>query len=395
AVLLAFFSGYFFDSWNITPNRQLKETGRPDIELPESDNGNVVSHDVPDEPSQTGDQTAGSTKSPLEDLPSGQGSNTRNIAEDTQVRKDGTAIANKTRHPERVVQQQQSDQWVASQPQTNDKPRDISPVIDPGNAEDASQTDVTAKPVTLPDYLSPASTSNNIVDSEASPKVKSLSIAQPDEIRLASLDPERSPLPKNSSRVELSFLAGPTVPFMNVNIKEDNPSTQSNIENETLENTYATGLKVLIRNERNWEWQAGLMVNNWIQNSNNVLLTRPDPSSVTNTPNPSTVANSDVSGFTSLGNVKFNQNANNEVSLTEDLSQYYLVPNIGQEYQFVEVPLGAAYYLIDGRFELKLQAGVNTRILSNSHVFLEYPDGSTSDYDALKPNDLSLQLSTG
>ncbi|HCQ17193.1 MAG TPA: hypothetical protein DIU20_13070, partial [Cryomorphaceae bacterium] len=62
---------------------------------------------------------------------------------------------------------------------------------------------------------------------------------------------------------------------------------------------------------------------------------------------------------------------------------------------FVEVPIGAAYYLLNGRFEMKLQAGFNARILSHSNVYLEYPDGSTSDYDGLRPNDLSLQLSTG
>ena len=35
AVLLAFFSGYFYQGWNTMPNRQLKETGRPDMVLPE------------------------------------------------------------------------------------------------------------------------------------------------------------------------------------------------------------------------------------------------------------------------------------------------------------------------------------------------------------------------
>ncbi len=384
AVLLAFFSGYYFNHWEISPQRPVKQDGQPGWVVDEPAERNQPENTAPlleegvnpreerentvagsDHPGAAG-TTPNSTESTLPPNRKNNGREPGGHTTSIEPAKNDVAVEAES------IALLEPDHKVTETPDTevSEEEQQVLPELSNARTYLAERNSSDEKP---------SSSSETIFSQKVKP------IAD-DATRKRS---------RNSSGVELSLLAGPTVPFMDVHVKDESTITQNNVRNENLDNTYATGLKVLVRNDNNWEWQAGVMVNNWVQNSNNVLLSRAPSESVGTSTDPNATVNSEVNGFTSVGNVAFDQNANREVSVTNDLNQYYLVPNISQQYQFVEVPVGAAYYLVNGRFELKLQAGVNTRILSNSTVYLEYPDGTTSDFEGLKPNDLSLQLSTG
>ncbi|MEQ9262970.1 MAG: hypothetical protein RLP14_07415 [Owenweeksia sp.] len=399
AVLLAFFSGYFFDDWNDTSNHKLKETGRPEIEIPENRKKDIVKSE-----NRSSDTKPVQEESPhviynSERLKNDQKQDalgTRGMAGNNSSSKANTTPGKDVDKNDDRKNSSPKSLWAASENKAEVRKDDegVSKSL-AGNSEATESSIDESAPVEsdLSNDQNPTSEDNTSSDKIALNSLPPLSASELAEID--GLTNKEKTKGTNLSNVELAVVAGPTVPFMNVNLKDNSTSTQNNVNNERLENTYATGVKVLIRNDRNWEWQAGLMVNNWVQNSNNILLTKQPATTSSGIPDPNNVSSGDVNGYTSLGNVKFDQNAYNQVSLTEELDQYYLVPNIGQEYQFLEIPIGAAYYILNNRFELKLQAGINTRILSNSNVYLEYPDGTTSDYEGLKPNNISLQLSTG
>jgi hypothetical protein len=207
----------------------------------------------------------------------------------------------------------------------------------------------------------------------------------------AVVDPNRFPKRKmESSRFELGLMGGPTVPFRNVRYDKADNAISNNVQNERLENAYAAGITLAYKAENRFEYTAGIMVNNWNQTSNNIILEADEPNnSITSQPD-------ELVGNTSYGSIKFDTpNSFSQVSPSTEAGQFILLPNIQQQYQFVEIPVGVAYYLLDGRFQIKAQMGLNARILSSSTVKLEYPNGDIEDYDGLDPNTWSLQLNAG
>lgn len=197
--------------------------------------------------------------------------------------------------------------------------------------------------------------------------------------------------PKNST-FEIGLLAGPSLPFRNVNLEgaeAADGTASNNVNNETLNNSYAAGIQIAYKKNR-MEYITGITINNWSQTSSNILLRGDIPI------NTITGNGNQIVGNTSYGNVTLNAaDFANQVVPTTEVGQYFLLPNIIQQYQFIEIPFGVSYYIIDRKFQLKMQMGITTRILSSSNVQLEQPNGDLEAYNGLSPNAFSLQLNTG
>lgn len=188
--------------------------------------------------------------------------------------------------------------------------------------------------------------------------------------------------------IELGVYSGPTLPSRTVTFNDANEITENNVANEQLANTTTYGIQISKRH-KNVEYGIGIFKSEWRQTSNNIIL-QGEPST-----NSATSYTDRLRGTTSIGDFTFNISTGAPIQPTLESGQFLLLPNILQEYQFLDIPVSASYYLIDKRFGLKLQLGINNRILTNSMVQLEFPDGVKKDFNDLQPEAYSLQFISG
>lgn len=199
---------------------------------------------------------------------------------------------------------------------------------------------------------------------------------------------------------DLGVVASPTFAFNDVSPQPSSQTagnasitpTSDKRQSDNLQNSYATGLNFSYRTGPRWEVSTGLHLNNWSQVSSDVFLTG-DPYG------PTVTNGFTARGNTSTGVVTYNTGNNFfDVTKFENVgpNEYYLIPDIQQQYQFLEVPLKVGYYLYDSqKWSLKVQAGFSGRFLTHSDVKLVFEDGSTEKYNGLELKDFSLQLVGG
>ena len=201
---------------------------------------------------------------------------------------------------------------------------------------------------------------------------------------------------------DLGAVASPTFAFNDVsnqpaqqtagNANLGTAYTPSKQQSDKLQNSYAAGLNLSYRTSPRWEVSTGLHLNNWNQVSSDVFLTA-------DTYTGTTTGGFTARGNTSTGPVTYNTGSNFYDATKFDNTgpnEYYLIPDIQQQYQFLEVPLRVGYYLFDSqKWSFKVQAGFSGRFLTHSDVKLVFEDGSTEDYDGLAVKDFSLQLVGG
>ncbi len=199
---------------------------------------------------------------------------------------------------------------------------------------------------------------------------------------------------------DLGAVGSPTFAFLDVNPQ---PTQQTSVntnlgtasdkkQSDNLKNSYAAGLNLSYRTGARWEISTGLHINNWNQFSSDVFLTADAYGSITTSGltargNISTGAITYSSGNTVFDATKFENVGPNE---------YYLIPDIQQQYQFLEVPLRLGYYIFDSqKWSFKVQAGLSGRFLTHSDVKFVFEDGHTENYDGLEIKNFSLQLIGG
>lgn len=190
------------------------------------------------------------------------------------------------------------------------------------------------------------------------------------------------------SNIELSAIAGYSFPFRTVVFDASDPIAENNVNNEQLANTFTYGLRL----SKRWkflEYHIGIFQSSWKQTSNNVIV-EGEPVN-----NSLTTYTDMVAGITSYGNVTFGGSSGPPVLPTKESGRFFLLPNIIQEYQFIDIPVGVSYIFLDRRLQLKFNFGINNKILSGSAVQLDFPNGVREDHDGLVPNRYSMQLLGG
>ncbi len=200
---------------------------------------------------------------------------------------------------------------------------------------------------------------------------------------------------------DIGAVASPTFAFNDVSPQPAQQTAKNSIINspslereqtDELQNSYAAGLNFSYRTASRWELSTGLHLNNWSQLSSDVLL-------ITDVGTGLYTGDITTRGNTSTGTVSYVTNGNAfDATKFESagLNEFYLIPDIQQQYQFLEIPLSVGYYLLDSkRWSFKTQAGFSGRFLTQSNVQLVYEDGTTEAYDGLDIKDFSLQLLGG
>lgn len=224
-----------------------------------------------------------------------------------------------------------------------------------------------------------SSNNNNLVNNKASEDLVepySSLATYPSKIRRAFFD------------FEIGIYVGPSLPSRTVSFNNADEITQNNVANEQLANTNTYGIQ-LSKRWKNIEYGIGFFQSEWRQTSNNIIL-KGDASG-----NAATNYNDRVRGTTSIGDFTLNISNGAPIQPALETGHYIFLPNILQEYQFIDIPVSASYFLVDRRFKLKLQLGVTNRILSKSIVQLEFPDGTKEDFGDLIPEAYSLQFNSG
>lgn len=197
------------------------------------------------------------------------------------------------------------------------------------------------------------------------------------------------------NNMSIKALAAPAFPFREVNISDENPLTASNIKQEELQNSYASGLQLSYKKGKHWEVSAGLMVNHWRQSATGIMLNVDQQASVV------TNAQTNINGNTSSGTLDFTTNSGPTdqgklQTTTLNSEQISILPSIEQNYRFIEVPLSVGYYLWqNSRFSLKVNTGLNSRFLNYEQVELIYADGSRQESDDFSLENFSIQLIAG
>lgn len=197
------------------------------------------------------------------------------------------------------------------------------------------------------------------------------------------------------SRFTLSAFASPTFPFTDVTINQADETTQDNVEQEKLINSYTYGIGLGYRISKNLELQTGFALNNWKQEATGVRL------NITTSSITSTNTSVDANGNTSSGNVNFN-------GLTDPTNQgqlqtaniggktYSVLPGLKEDYLFIEIPITLAYYIVDSRrWYTKVNMGLNSRFVAQSEATSVYADGSEVPYNNFDLETYSIQLIAG
>lgn len=383
AVLLAFFTGYYFNNDTPSPEELLKETGTPVVDFDELNNqlqesgvqSEAIESNEAKEPIIAGNSALEATAQETEPIAK---SSAKSLSNNDHL----TSVKAKPIADDATIDLENGTQNLATNTESLDEAYDLNQTTEPTNKTAPITPVETDEPSNATKPISSELITAYHLEEDAPPLIKPRKI--------------------NANSYRVGLAAGPTVPFRDVTLKTDNELTQFNVDNESLANTYAAGIKVAYQASEKWELQAGLTLNNWDQTSSNVLLAS---EVVTQTPgNAQTV---ELGGSGSFGSISYTDGQKIQTDLTPignpspitggsySGDSYRLNPDIRQQYQFIEVPVTAAYYLLQRKFSVKLLAGLNSKILTQSNAFLQFEDGSTESYDNIQLNNFSLQLMGG
>lgn len=401
AVVLAFFGGYYFQLTTQKVEPALHEMVTEPVEQPSENNENNTSGGTKMNESEVSEKSANdgletktsSEKSPAKSLPE---KSKMNIPDKTIAHKQpgitsplSTTAEDK---PQKLISIQNTPADIAEEDLENITPeasRDVpittpKPTLNTG----AGEGDVAAIEKEKP-----------AVNTAGPEKTKTA--ATEEEFTYVDLDKEagnkRNSYPNN--RFELGIAASPTLAFSDVNAPPDNVMNQTIksangddiSQTDDVLNSYAGGLNFSYRTASRWEVSTGFHVNQWKQVSRDVVL-ESSPGSI------STNANYTVTGNTSTGTLNYDVSSFGDTTRFENLSPttFVLVPDVYQQYQFVEVPVKVGYYILDARkWTFKVQAGMSGRFLTGSDVNLVFDNGKEEKYDGLELRNFTLQFSGG
>jgi len=213
----------------------------------------------------------------------------------------------------------------------------------------------------------------------------------------------RGKLKKNQKQnnYALSLKGGPALSFKNVQLADDNALANQNIENEIVNNSYTVGMELAYNSNDSWEFSAGMYYNYYRQTNSGLLLDFSKTTSGVTTSN-STQGAGFTSGsqvsvdlLTDGSNIVVNNNNGNPSSGNPSSRSFILIPDLEQTYQFVDLPLKAAYKITRGKLVLKAQTGLNARLLTQSELNFVKDDGSKIFYGEGNIAPLSFQLVGG
>lgn len=196
--------------------------------------------------------------------------------------------------------------------------------------------------------------------------------------------------------------AGPALAFRNVDLKESsfnsNFSARSvvaeNISREEVSNSFSAGVNFAFRGSGRLEYLTGIYLTRWQQQASELVVN----------PNVAGAPSNSVAGIessSSLGNMSYLNNAQPGdffaiVALDSSTMAYELQPDVEQEFNFIEIPLGVNYYLVDQqKWSWTVQGGASARILAGARSQFVYDDGRETEIDNPQLNKLSLQLQAG
>lgn len=398
AIVLAFFTGYFFQPDGkeyrfdenianqppaVAPQETLKQKTTPTQEnvVGKSNSNSLTNHEA----QQTSTEKPGGDFEPpyqSQDLVSG---------ESAQQKAEGSSIAAVTADSDPNSSSPDSPGAALNEP-------DLTPImeINPKSIADApvlEQEMANALPA-----IKIKSTEQELAVVPEPPQLKQK--LDKDEITYYE-DKVKKPTLKKG--FELGLVASPTLAFSDVSVDPNTASQYTssglspanNHENigseDEVMNSYSAGFNLAYRTSSRWEIGTGLQLNNWKQVTRDVVMAGQPSSTSTN-------SGFEVRADVSTGNVSYSVGSSADTNKVEALSSfaYRLVPDIQQNYQFVEIPLNVGFYAIDSRkWYLKLQAGFTGRFLNSSDVQLQFEDGTREDYPGLELQKFSLQLMGG
>lgn len=402
ALILAFFSGYYFNS--STASFQLDETPFVTRFTNEGSSGKWKSTPQPLSKETTLDMDDNSEEGIEVIIPPGGPDGSRvssgSLTSATSSKKDAG-----------------KDDMPVSLPSPDGLKSDTENISDFNNKAFA-QIDFPAKikvetPVELPSANTQINANTEVKDTIWADAANSAEADSPDKTintpALANDEPfvyhedsksKKKKRPHTRSTFDIGAVASPTFAFNDVSPQAAQTTggnsylgtSSGNKQTDELQNSYAAGLNLSYRTGARWEVSTGLHINNWSQVSSDIFLTTDATGSIS-------TSGVTVRGNTSTGAVTYNTGTNAfDATKLENVAPdaFYLIPDIEQQYQFLEVPLSVGYYLLDSkRWSFKLQAGFSGRILTQSDVRLVFEDGSTEKYDGLELKDFSLQLIGG
>ncbi len=409
ALVLAFFSGYFFnmttqnmvsDNETLNPTFQFSTQGSAgewNTEAPKENITNAKNLNEETAIYKSSEPSAKPSRSLNTEDAINPSSNAMAIADGEKRKssqtKNGLADNSKTTNaPNTDVANPpvKSDALVYVQKNQEDNLPTDDKVIDPLNKDvQTPATEVAQAETKTPDPVDPKNTRNLKVEDE--PFVYEDSQNQKKKKRYDT-----------RGAFDLGAVASPTFAFSDVsnqpaqqtagNANLGTAYTPTKQQSDELQNSYTAGLNFSYRTSPRWEVSTGLHLNNWNQVSSDVFFTADTYTSTT-------TGGFTARGNTSTGPVTYNTGSNFFDATKFDNAgpnEYYLIPDIHQQYQFLEVPLRVGYYLFDSqKWSFKVQAGFSGRFLTHSDVKLVFEDGSTENYDGLAVKDFSLQLVGG
>lgn len=385
AVILAFYTGYYFNDNSI--NETYPQTEKA---LPKRSAAKHISDKKTSEPN---------TVQQIDEANTGLGAPEENIS--------SIALPNKKRQATKPVTQSSKNMRVSS---SETLPASTNLVVS-NDSENAKSSSTSSDAVTASsfDYNSNSKTLNpeNAAEFQAEEIVASEEVTQTTNTATENtpvsdtdlvddyIQTSKTTNEYTLSRFSVSAMASPTFPFTDITVNQSDETTQNNVKNEKLKTSYSYGLGLGYRVSKKLELQTGVMVNNWHQEASEIKL-KITPSSIT-----STNTSLDASGNTSVGNVNFSglndpTNKGQFETALVDGQTYSVLPGLKESYQFVEIPIYLGYYLVDSkRWFVKLNLGLNSRFITQSDVTLVYADGTEVPYDDITLRTYSMQLIGG
>ncbi len=187
--------------------------------------------------------------------------------------------------------------------------------------------------------------------------------------------------------ISVGISASPTIAFNSVNINDQADVASQNIDNDKVTSSFTAGVDVGYRGRHRWALETGLYINQWTQNNDRLVARAVESSPV------STVS---IYSNNSTGNLKFENLGQAYENFATNQDGLLLIPNLTESYTFLEIPITAAYYLIEKpRWNWKIRGGLSSRFLTASSVNLSFEDGSKEAVENLPLNNFSLQLLLG
>ncbi len=208
--------------------------------------------------------------------------------------------------------------------------------------------------------------------------------------------------PVDNDRFSLALKAGPAVSFKSIELADNNPLANQNIENEVVNNSYTAGMEFAYNSNESWEFSAGLYYSYYRQTNPGLLLEfsnsftsgNPAPSNTNQGLGVTSGAEVSIDLSTTDGsNIKINNSSS--ISGNPNNPSFVLIPDLEQTYEFIDVPFKVGYRITKGKLILKAQSGFNTRFLTQSQLNFVDDDGNKQYFGEGNISSFSLQLLVG